>query len=306
MVITPAEASRQASVGDVDRGTIPQTRRVRPRGKIISAFKGFDDGFDQSHVQLSRKVVENAHFSLQSGTRVETSPAVEISSAGEGLGLTNQSSRKRLRTSDGDGNESLLETILPAAAAMKRRRVEEEKAARDAGPVENVQPVSSDLTSTSSSKNVKPSKEINIQHVVRQRRRAEEEEAMRDEESLANMEEMTIEEMKTLAVVEEMEVSPRPPPSSRTRNNGEDDRWDPRWNGRKNFKKFRRRNLGDLPRRVIVRLEEVSKHAIRSRGINKEPEQNEEDQIMDSPDQSQTFVSARSHSRSPSRAFGWR
>ena len=72
--------------------------------------------------------------------------------------------------------------------------------------------------------------------------------------------------MKNLAVIEEMEILPR------AQRNGDDlrtpaearaqaksDRWDPAWNGRKNFKKFRRRGAeqGVASHKVIVQLEEA-------------------------------------------------
>jgi hypothetical protein len=79
---------------------------------------------------------------------------------------------------------------------------------------------------------------------------------------------LDIEQMKNLAVIEEMEILPR------TQRNGDNlrtpaearaqaksDRWDPAWNGRKNFKRFRRRGAeqGVATHKVIVQLEETPK-----------------------------------------------
>ena len=34
----------------------PLSRRVRPRGTIVSAFRGFDDGFDPSQIVAQKKL----------------------------------------------------------------------------------------------------------------------------------------------------------------------------------------------------------------------------------------------------------
>ena len=112
------------------------------------------------------------------------------------------------------------------------------------------------------SKKAKPTKEVNIKDVVRERREAEEAAARRDEESFqVALDGMTVEQMKSLAVVEEMEMPERRPPAQGS--SGEHEiRWDERWNGRKNFKKFRRKGEVNQPRRghsVIVPLEEMKR-----------------------------------------------
>ncbi|KAK5014988.1 hypothetical protein LTR60_003089, partial [Cryomyces antarcticus] len=106
--------------------------------------------------------------------------------------------------------------------------------------------------------------EVDVIAVMAARREKEEEERRKDEESLQQaLEGMDIESMKNLAQVEEMEIAPRTTRPTRS-NEPDDSRWDDRWNGRKNFKRFRRQ--GDHgttairgPRRVIVTLEEVKK-----------------------------------------------
>lgn len=154
----------------------------------------------------------------------------------------------------------MVDKLLPAAGAMKRRKLEEQHEAHRKGVV----PIRSTSKTQVPAQPEKPSrekKEINIQEVVRERREAEEKAARLDEESLRETTDgMNIGEMKSLAVVEEMELRER---QARPQRNGTlDARWNEEWNGRKNFKKFRRQGETEQARRgqtVIVPLEEVKK-----------------------------------------------
>lgn len=171
--------------------------------------------------------------------------------------------RKRTAPSpDEDDEEDLVDKLLPAATAMKRRRVEEGESRKTGSPEEPSFATSQRKDETKKTR--KPKKEINIKEVVRERREAEEEAARQDEETLRQtLDGMNVEEMKNLAVIEEMEIRGRPGRAQRRAPNGEtNSRWDERWNGRKNFKKFRRQGEGPTARRgqsVIVPLEEVKK-----------------------------------------------
>ena len=144
---------------------------------------------------------------------------------------------------------------------MKRRRIEDaEEAERNH--------ISTEGSFKSSQKKAnldnvrRPKQEVNIREVVRERREAEEEAAIRDEENLRDaLDGMNVEEVKKLVVVEDMEVPERAKIHQRNAHDMENNnRWDERWNGRKNFKKFRRPGEGAPVRRgqsVIVPLEEV-------------------------------------------------
>lgn len=180
-----------------------------------------------------------------------------------GNGTTeSQNHRKRAApVLDEENEEDQIDRLLPAAAAMKRRRIE------DAEEAEQNQ-VSNEGSSKTSQKNAnldkvrKPKQEVNIREVVRERREAEEEAAIRDEESLRDaLDGMDVEEVKKLVIVEDIEVLERAKKHQRNAHDMENNnRWDERWNGRKNFKKFRRPGEGAPVRRgqsVIVPLEEV-------------------------------------------------
>lgn len=76
------------------------------------------------------------------------------------------------------------------------------------------------------------------------REREEEEARVAKEEELAAMDGLEVEKMRNLAIVEIMEVGPRADKPTRGKYGDEGDGWDDKWNGRKNFKKFKRQGGG--------------------------------------------------------------
>ena len=213
--------------------------------------------------------------------------------------------RKRPAPSpDEDDGEAAIDKLLPAAAAMKRRRLEEAEENQRNG-VSSEGSFETSRKTTEREKSKKPKKEVNIKDVVRERREAEEMAARQDEENLREtLEGMTVEEMKSLVVVEDMDLPDRAQRNQRLNPNGEtNSRWDDRWNGRKNFKKFRRRGEGTQLRRgptVIVPLEEVKKkdygigedYWLENEGTKKK--RKERDQASQAQSQSQAFATAKS------------
>lgn len=183
----------------------------------------------------------------------------------------NQDSGVRKRPSppseeEAEDDEAVMDQILPAAAAMKRRRIEEEQNRKDKGEhvVAKTTPSKPDSI-PKIGRAQKPKKPVDVRAVARERREAEEEIARLDEEALkASIDEAEISKMRNLALIEEMPVKSR---SDRTAAETRGPQWDERWNGRKNFKRFRRRGEAGhaQPRRggtVIVGLEEVQKKSL--------------------------------------------
>lgn len=148
----------------------------------------------------------------------------------------------------------MMASLLPGANAMKKRRAESSQNNRQE---ENIAP-----------KEVirKPKRQkLDVLEAARQHREAEEnaaQEQRREEEASlqASLQDMSIEQMKNLVIVEEMEVPSR---DVRSQTVDEGNRWNDQWNGRKNFKKFRRKGDLNMPRNriqtVIVPLEEVKR-----------------------------------------------
>jgi nijmegen breakage syndrome protein 1 len=171
---------------------------------------------------------------------------------------------------DHDESQSIVDDVAPAAQAFKKRKLAEEAARRRRGastPPPAIQPKAVPKTKL---RGKTSKKEIDVQEVLAQKQAEEAEKAAKAEE-LARAEReafqetlngMSIEDIRNLAVVEEMPVVRRVPPPRPAAQADESDRWDERWNGRKNFKKFRRRGADNGRRvtgRVIVQLEEVKK-----------------------------------------------
>ena len=156
-----------------------------------------------------------------------------------------QSERKRpAPASDEENEDAFIDSLVPAATAIKRRRLEEEEEAKRTGKEIATTSFLQSQLKVEPPKPKKVKKEIDIKEAVRERRQAEEEAARQDEENLRDvMEGMSVEEMKKLAIVEEMEVPDRPDrPQRRVTNGGANDRWDPAWNGRPEIKKLRRQS----------------------------------------------------------------
>ena len=220
------------------------------------------------------------------------------------INTQNQNSRKRpAPPSDEENEEDFMDSLAPAATAIKRRRLEEQEEARRTGKKLTATSFLQSQIKIEPPKPKKVKKEINIKDAVRERREAEEERARQDEEDLREtLEGMSVEEMKKLAVVEEMEVPNRSDRQQRSEaHSGANDRWDPAWNGRRNFKKFRRQGENSDLRRgrsVMVPLEEVKKKDF---GIGEEywdepdnKKKKRKDKERATQSQSQTLSSAKS------------
>lgn len=164
--------------------------------------------------------------------------------------------------------------MFPAAAEVKRRRA----ATRAPSPPASVEPEAEPTPPQPRRRGVealetlqrarrKADKDINVREQTRLRVKEEEERRRADEETLREeLDGLDIEQMKNLAVIEEMEILPRGQRNgdnlrtpAEARAQAKSDRWDPAWNGRKNFKKFRRRGAeqGVASHKVIVQLEET-------------------------------------------------
>jgi hypothetical protein len=149
--------------------------------------------------------------------------------------------------------------LLPGAQAIKRRKLaeEEERALRGETiqesppePPPEQEPAAkalekSEAPAPSKGKGKKAQKED--PYIAKAREIKEREEAAAraaKEEELAAMDGLDVEQIKNLAIVEVMEVKPRTDKPTRDGYGDEGARWEDRWNGRKNFKKFVRAGRG--------------------------------------------------------------
>ncbi|KAL9013176.1 MAG: hypothetical protein Q9173_002106 [Seirophora scorigena] len=271
----------------IQNGTAPAVQESQPepheppppprrqRGLIKSRFKGFSSDEEDDKPSLSSVPHESSPHPSQPNTELPETPSQTLVNP-----------RKRpapdAGEEDEEGDSNFVDQLLPAATAMKRRRLEAIEEARQRG---ESPPPSASFTEPApqdtAKKATKPKAPIDIKASLRSRREAADAALARDEESL-RQEDLTfaaIENLRDLAVIEEFDVAPRPqrngtsaPTTTSTTSNGNTitttSRWNPAWNGRKNFKKFRRQGEGDGgttrgPRRggmgqaLIVPLEEV-------------------------------------------------
>ena len=262
---TPASQSRAPSEAP-DSSAPPESDSARPnprkrvhRAKTASRFTGFDDYEPPPKI---RKVEDTPMEDVQPSVQeAEQAPASRTAPA-------SQTRSVMLTQAHTIAKEEQLDTLFPAAAEMKRRRaatrapsasVEPEKIP---GPVQNSRSKGAEALERLQRAKEKANKEINVREQTRLRVKEEEQRRIADREALElALEGIDITEARNLARIEEMEIVPREPrPSTRVHSQQADNaRWNPEWNGRKNFKRFRRRGVepGVQPRRVIVELEEA-------------------------------------------------
>ena len=163
---------------------------------------------------------------------------------------------------DEEEEEDFVDQLAPTAMALKKRRLVEQTARRRRGettpPVQSVE----DNPEPEGEPPKRVKKEVDVLEVARNKREQAEELARKEREALQEaLSGMDIEAIRNLAIIEEIEITRQPPPQRASRAD-ESDRWDDQWNGRKNFKRFRRRGEAGSRanfHRVIVPLEEVKK-----------------------------------------------
>jgi hypothetical protein len=242
----------------------PPKKRSRLRGPVSNRIKTFDDEFDVDSIptfvadddEPSQDVASQSQNGV-ANSRYESVPPIK-----EDRRQDRRTSVKRSRRTS-ESEEDMVNELLPAATAMKRRNLEMEGNS-GAGRVSREK-----ATPLPVIKPKKRKKEIDVREAARKQREAEEEAERRERErDEQGYEEIDLVKPANLVTVEEMPLRVRADRPSRASEDGGigNDRWDERWNGRKNFKKFRRK--GDPsggPRRVvqnvIVPLVEVKKHS---------------------------------------------
>lgn len=240
----------------------PVTRR-RGRGPVKSRFRGFavsvaDESQDEPPV-----------------TTINSNDATQghIESSGEGLFVSqdvpdpeledtiptnqpSQVSQLKRPASTLLGPEDMLNELAPTAAQVKRRRI-----AAGEEPIPRLEKTTlpEDKPPVVTPKPPKIKKEFDVLEMARvHREEAEMRAKMEREELEAEPGDLDLAEIRRLHIEEAMPL--REVPQERTREQDiADGRWDPAWNGRKNFKRFRQRGAvqGRTVEKIIVALEEV-------------------------------------------------
>ncbi|QQK43685.1 DNA damage response protein RcaA [Penicillium digitatum] len=211
------------------RSKIPRVRAY------VSKMKAFDDGFDMESVPVYAPEGENININSTQTMDIETQSPSQAPQS--------------LDTVKEDPEEDTVADLLPGARAMKRRRAEMTRHYPQGEAV---------VTETEAPKRKRP--KLDVLEAARRHREDEEQQRKAEEDTHASdMGDVDVDQLKNLAIVEEMEIPARNAPA---REVGSSNRWDDQWNGRKNFKKFRRKGEPRGRARiqtVIVPLEEVTR-----------------------------------------------
>lgn len=280
----PISQEANAEPEDTQQDAKSLRRRLR-LGQVKSRFKGFDDFESPATLSAPAAIVEESSNDVFMDDADGGAPSNPRNTWSTGLrshdSVTTQS-RKRAAPPLDESN--VFDSLLPAAASMKRRRI-----------AEGVEP---QLTSTFRDtvlevKTPMPPKlfrktnlpkrtdeDLDFLEAARQRREKEEEQRRIEEESLKEaLDGIDLKAVRENIELGEIKVRAK---SRGAQNKGQlNDRWDERWNGRKNFKKFRAKNAGPQPlrgHRVIVRLEEVKKKDLGTESWGEASEQRTNDQ----------------------------
>lgn len=255
----------EAEVRDAIEESPPQPPKSRRRDRRApkSRFKGFDTGIDEDE--------EEPDPASRLGAAIETSQGMFMTQPVEASAVTAPSQRKRPFP---EIDRDIMEDIAPTATAIKRRRLEAGEA--DSPPKDQTPPAEQDTAhepqplprrgsgrgkAAASGKKGKKTvqQEEDILDLAIQYREEEEAIAQAERERLARElrdGDIDFEAIRRLTLVEPMNI--RRPQEHRTREQDiQEGRWDPRWNGRKNFKKFRKQGetVGRPQQRVIMSVE---------------------------------------------------
>ena len=205
-----------------------------------------------SATQMAQTAVDcDDHSALIASTQ-DIANATQGQTQGRALRtVISQSLRKRAVESDEEDDPDLMNKLFPGAAAMKRRKIQEEED-RVEHPEEDmvisespqaepakIEADTQGKKTQAKGKKLKPENPILV--AAREVKEEEEKKNREEEDNKGDLDEEAILKLRSLGVVEVMEIQPRSV-VMRVNAYGEDsDRWDPRWNGRSNFKKFRKR-----------------------------------------------------------------
>lgn len=241
------------------------TRKRVHRPKAGGRFAGFDD----YEPPPKRTKTDDVHMEDASDEPSQPSASSNGASQHRAAPVTQtQRTQHSQRSPEHDivAKEEQMEAMFPAAAAMKRKKgqtpaprasVERDE---DAPAPEEVGRGKAAIDRLQQARAKIESRQIDYREQARIRVKKEDERRRADEETLQE----ALEGIDSFAIrekieIEEMELRPRVDRVTSRRSQGDDDRWNEEWNGRKNFKKFRRRGAerGVPTHKVIVPLEEA-------------------------------------------------
>jgi hypothetical protein len=285
--LVPSSAPEEASRSQATPVEEPPRKKPRLRHVTGNRFKQFDDDFDVNAIPLyTQEDFPEDSQSYNSSVADSREQSVDNSVKEEPTTTRKRQRSPETHTKEVENSEDdHMDDMFPAAAAMRRQR---------AGLPAAKTPVRPPTI-----KKKRKETEIDVRETARAQRKAEEEAAKKEREAVA--EELAHEDHSgkpaNLVKIGFMTLRTKPPATLTSTSADASARWDPKWNGRKNFKSFRRARdaNGTEPRRrpqkVIVPLIKAKKNSI---GV--------EDQYWDSgPKAKQRGGTAQSQSQNQSQ-----
>ncbi|KAL2268200.1 hypothetical protein VTJ83DRAFT_3046 [Remersonia thermophila] len=287
----PAEAAEPAA----EKSPAPPARISRPRRGGRSRFKGFD--FDDAEESAPEPEPEREpEPAIETAAPEPEPPQVAAAASQDSLFVTQAQEwndpledemgaaspartpwrKRQLSPLPDDDPSAFIDEIAPRVGAPKRRRTAADQAPAPASPEPKPAPQpDEDEEMAEDSPQDKPKRgqrqgkekkgkeESDILELARRQREEAEALAAAERKELEEVPDDGIDyaAIRALHIIEECEVRlPQPGAAARTRDHDiADGRWDPRWNGRKNFKRFRKQGepAGRQQPRIIIPLEEA-------------------------------------------------
>lgn len=239
----------------------PAAKRVRTRRIVTSRFKGFSEEFAEKKEEEEPETMQGIAQQPESQLFVSNSQPADVPSQFESS-AERRRKRKREEEQRQQEDENILDELAPAATRLKRLRLENEERARAEGrepePQSFLKPTSGPAAVPAKKKPAK--KEIDILEVSKKQREEQDRRAKEERQALEEaMEGIDSAAIRRLIPTAFMTVRTITENEQRW-NQDQNSRWNEAWNGRPNFKKFRRK--GDQPRllqKVIVPLQVADK-----------------------------------------------
>ncbi|KAF2823319.1 hypothetical protein CC86DRAFT_372314 [Ophiobolus disseminans] len=243
--------AKSASPEKAESVKAPSRKRVH-RPRTGGRFTGFDDYEPPpKRTKVEEHAIEDVQESVMSvaASQHRAAPATQTHT---------QTQHTRVSPAhDTVDREEQMDTLFPAAAKIKRQRAATRAPSASVEPEPSV-PVPKPISKGKAKIEVK---DINVREQTRLRVKEEEDRRKADEESLREaLEGIDIAKIRDITQVVDMELRPRSDRVTPRQSQADGERWNQDWNGRKNFKKFRRRGAerGLQARKVLVPFEEAA------------------------------------------------
>lgn len=262
----PSEAADSIPVSAQEPAKMVPRKRPARRA-LTSRFTGFDD---YEPPTKTRKIEEEPEVPAQDTPMEDEQPSLQQSIPHEpSIQSQSQSTKNPPRTKRSQPSRTVqasMDEMFPAVAEIKKQRQATEAAAASAAttaPVkrktqsqfqdsaERNQSIIDRIKATQAERTKKLEKEMNIQAETRKRMAEEEDKRREEEEQMRkDLEGVDISKMHVDIQIEPLKIRSREDRVAAREQFTGGETWNPEWNGRKNFKRFRRRGDDNRNERV--------------------------------------------------------